>query len=289
MGLFFFCRLNTHADSLGAPDYDRPWQLTTYAAAAGLEQQRAFDVAFEQDSTVWIATDDGLRRFDGYRWKKFGTNDGLPSNFLRAVMVNRQGKLWVGTDMGAGIFDAAASKYDPAGSVAGLVNSNVREIDEDAGGRVWFCCDQWPDSKGKPGGLCCLANGRWQTFGRTNGLPMDYVIGFFGDSTGRQFALTSHGWAQWRDNTWAPPANPGYEAEECVLQMAEAADGTLFAQGEKALLILKNGRWEPYPGSQSRLICRTQDGDLIAMECDDTLGRLWFSRWDGQQFARVSA
>jgi signal transduction histidine kinase/CheY-like chemotaxis protein len=37
------------------------------------------------------------------------------------------------------------------------------------------------------------------------------------------------------------------------------------------------------------LICRTQDGDLIAMECDDTLGRLWFSRWDGQQFARVSA
>jgi signal transduction histidine kinase/ActR/RegA family two-component response regulator len=289
LGGLVFCGQNIKANSLWAPDYNRPWQLTTYSEAAGLEQQRVFDVAFENDSTVWIAADDGLRRFDGYRWKKFGTNDGLPSSFLRAVMVNRQGKLWVGTDMGAGIFDAAASKYDPAGSATGLVNSNVREIDEAPDGRVWFSCDQWPDFKGKPGGLSCLANGRWQSFGRTNGLPMDYVIGYFQDSTGRQFVLTSHGWAQWQDNAWAPPANPGYEVEDCVLQMAEAADGTLFAQGEKTLLILKNGRWEPDPKSQSRLICRTLDGGVMAMECDDTLGRLWFSRWDGQQFVRVSA
>jgi len=142
---------------------------------------------FEPDGTVWLAADNGLHRFDGFTWKHFGTNDGLPSVFVRAVMVTQRGQLWVGTDKGAGIFDAARLKVDPAGSDSGLANSNIREIDEDPDGTIWFSCDQWPDSNIKPGGLSCLKDGRWQTFTHTNGLPMDYVIGYFRDSTGGNF------------------------------------------------------------------------------------------------------
>ena len=218
---------------------------------AGISQQRFFDIAFTADGNAWLAADDGLRRFDGFVWDVFGTNSGLPSSFTRAVCVDRQNRLWVGSDAGAGIWDFQTHKYNPHGSRNGLANANVREIDQDPDGTLWFSCDQWPETTAKLGGLSCWdSTGRWQTFRETNGLPMDYVIGYFRDSTGRQFALTPHGWSQRQGENWGLPVNPGYDAEDCVLQMAEAQDGTLFAQGEHTLLTLTDGRWRNHPAGR---------------------------------------
>ena len=236
------------------PAYDQSWQITSYATDAGVSRQRVFDIAFSRDGTVWLAADDGLQQFDGYKWDRFGTNSGLPSTFTRAVCVTAEGQLWVGSDAGAGIFDPKSGKYDTQGSKDGLANSKVREIDEDPDGSLWFSCDQWPETSTRAGGLTRLQNGHWQTFAKTDGIPMDYVIGYFRDSTGRQFALTPHGWVQRQGERWLPPANPGYDAEDCVLHMAEGKDGTLFAQGEHGLLILTNGEWRSC-GNRTRLVC----------------------------------
>ena len=272
-------------------DYSQAWQVTTYTKDAGFSQQRIFDIAFTHDDEAWLAADDGLHRFDGFTWEIFGTNNGLPSSFTRAVCVDQQNRLWVGSDAGAGIWDVKRQTYDPLGSLAGLANDNVREIDEDPDGTLWFACDQWPETTPRPGGLSCCKPGfrPWETFHQTNGLPMDYVIGYFRDARGRQFALTPHGWSQRQGEKWGPPANPGSAAEECVLQMAEARDGTLFAQGEKTLLTLTDGRWQNHPDSRTRVICATRSGELAAVEYNSTRGQLWFSLWDGRQFVRASA
>jgi signal transduction histidine kinase/CheY-like chemotaxis protein len=266
--------------------------VTSYSKDAGLLQQRFFDIAFTRDGRVWLAADDGLRRFDGFTWNLFGTNNGLPSSFTRAVCVDNRNRLWVGTDAGVGTWDFRSQKYDAHDEEAHLANDNVREIDQDPDGTLWFSCDQWPETTDEAGGLTCLRPGRpdqWQTFRQTNGLPMDYVIGYFRDSTGRQFVLTPHGWGQRRGDQWGPPVNPGYEAEDCVLQMAEARDGTLFAQGEHVLLTLDNGRWESHPNSDTRLVCVTRSGEVAAVEYNSQRGLLWFCLWDGQRFVRASA
>ncbi len=286
------CGFRSFAGSTGEavePAYDQPWQITSYATDAGLTRQRVFDIAFTPDGTAWVAAEDGLRRYDGFEWERFGANANLPSTFARAVGVTAKGELWVGSDAGAGVFDGQRLKYDPRGSPTGLANSNVREIDADPDGTMWFSCDQWPDPSTPPGGLTCLKNGRWQTFTRTNGIPMNYVIGYFRDSTGRQFSLTPHGWAQRQGEQWGPPANPGYEVEDCILQMAEGGDGTLFAQGEHQLLVLKDGQWQSCSNSHTRLVCATRDGKVAAVEYNANQGRLWFSLWDGEKFVRASA
>ena len=269
-------------------DYSQSWQISSYSKESRLSQQRFFDIAFTADGTAWLAADDGLHQFDGYNWSLWGTNHGLPSSFVRAVCVDKADRLWVGSDAGAGVWDWRRQKYQAQGLAGGLANENVREIDQDADGTLWFSCDQWPENTAPPGGLSGF-NGRWQTFRQTNGLPMDYVIGYFRDSGGRQFVLTPHGWGQRLGDKWGPPANPGYEAEECVLQMAEARDGTLFAQGENTLLILKNGRWQSHPESHTRLVCATRSGAVAAVEYNPVRGQLWFSLWDGRQFVRASA
>jgi signal transduction histidine kinase len=272
-------------------DYSQPWQITAYAKEAGLSQQRVFDIAFTQNGDAWLAADSGLHRFDGFAWERFGTNHGLPSSFLRAVCVDDANRLWVGSDAGAGEWDFQRQKYDAHGSQFGLANANVREIDQDPDGTFWFSCDQWPETTGKPGGLTRYQPkaGEWQTFCQTNGLPMDYVIGYFRDSSGRQFVMSPHGWAQRQGEAWQPPANPGYQAEDCVLQMAGGRDGTLFAQGEHTLLTLTDGRWQEHHDSRTRLVCTTHSGEVVAVECEPDRNRLWFSLWDGHEFVRASA
>jgi hypothetical protein len=63
------------------------------------------DITFETNGDLWIARKDGLFFYDGYGWRRYGIEHGLPSNVCYAVKVTQAGTLWVGTDRGCGVFD----------------------------------------------------------------------------------------------------------------------------------------------------------------------------------------
>jgi len=267
---------------------NRPWQLTSFAAAAGLNHQRVFDIAFEPNSTVWLACSDGLRRYDGFNWRRFGTNDGLPSSFIRALLWTKSGELWVGSDSGAGVFDYTQNRYETRGSETGLAGPYIREIVEEPDGTVVFACDQWPDTSVGRGGLSFLRQGTWETYRKSSGIPVDYVLHYFRDSTGRKFATTPRGWVEWTGRDWADPRDPGFEAEETVLQITEGGDHTLFAQGERRLLRLANGRWNDL-GSGSLVVGATRAGEVVSVSRDGGRSVFGFNLWDGEKFVRRSA
>jgi signal transduction histidine kinase/CheY-like chemotaxis protein/ligand-binding sensor domain-containing protein len=273
---------------LTAPTYDRAWQITSYAIEAGLTHQRVFDICFETNGVAWLATDGGLRRYDGFTWENFDTNSGLPSSFVRAVLITRSGELWVGSDKGAGVFNSATKHYEPRGSETGLAGPNVRQICEDSDGTLWFCCDQWPDISNGKGGLSCLRKGIWKTYSTKDGLPLDYVIGYFRDASGRQFAMTPRSWSQARGEKWEAPQNHGFEAEDCVLHMTQRADGALFAQGEHSLLVMTNNQWNAFrPGTV--LVTSTRDGEVILARLNKTHATLHLGYWKDNAFVPASA
>jgi signal transduction histidine kinase/ligand-binding sensor domain-containing protein len=49
---------------------------------------------------VWVATEQGLLRFENGVETRFTANDGLPNTNLHAVFVDREQNLWIGTDGG---------------------------------------------------------------------------------------------------------------------------------------------------------------------------------------------
>jgi signal transduction histidine kinase/DNA-binding response OmpR family regulator/ligand-binding sensor domain-containing protein len=66
----------------------------------GLSQGMIFDIAQTRDGFLWIATKDGLNRYDGYNFKIFGNDPfdpfSLAENTVTALLEDRHGRLWVG-------------------------------------------------------------------------------------------------------------------------------------------------------------------------------------------------
>ena len=67
------------------------------------------DLCQDKYGSVWIATDYGLNRYDGYHFATFLHNDDSPTSICNSVVVSllcdRDGQLWVGTNRGLDRFD----------------------------------------------------------------------------------------------------------------------------------------------------------------------------------------
>jgi ligand-binding sensor domain-containing protein len=76
----------------------------------GLAQETVLAIAQDKQGFIWLGTQAGLTRFDGYRTVtyKSAVSDprSLVDNWVRVLHLDRSGQLWVGTDGGL-------DRYDP--------------------------------------------------------------------------------------------------------------------------------------------------------------------------------
>jgi ligand-binding sensor domain-containing protein len=73
------------------------WKTVT--TANGLADNAVWDIEIAGND-VWFATSGGVSKFDGEHWITYDRNDGLPSNFVLSLVIDRNGTLWIGTKGG---------------------------------------------------------------------------------------------------------------------------------------------------------------------------------------------
>lgn len=84
--------------------------------AQGLSQGMVYDILQDKEGFIWVATKDGLNRYDGYTFKIF-TNDpannrSLSSNNINKLFEDSRGRIWVGTENdGLNIYDKKSSEF----------------------------------------------------------------------------------------------------------------------------------------------------------------------------------
>ena len=82
----------------------------------GLSQGMIFDIEQTRDGFLWVATKDGLNRYDGYNFKLFANNPfdpfSLAQNSVNALFEDSRGLLWIGLDSkGLDVFDPKTGRF----------------------------------------------------------------------------------------------------------------------------------------------------------------------------------
>jgi signal transduction histidine kinase/ligand-binding sensor domain-containing protein len=72
-----------------------------------LSYPRVTDIVVQNDSCIWIGTPDGLNRFNPVTnsFTRYYEKDGLPNNFIKGLILDKSGILWVTTNSGICRFD----------------------------------------------------------------------------------------------------------------------------------------------------------------------------------------
>ncbi|MBY0507056.1 MAG: response regulator [Bryobacteraceae bacterium] len=82
------------AGILALPGFAQHYGFKQYGPEQGLDNQ--VPVAIQQDAAgfMWVASPNGLYRYDGYRFRKFTVADGLPGDFIVGLHESEPGRLW---------------------------------------------------------------------------------------------------------------------------------------------------------------------------------------------------
>src|SRR5262245_32899123 len=104
-------------------------------------------LAEDKDGFLWIGTQGGLVRYDGYEFRLHKPDPGnaasLGGSYVRTLLVASDGRLWMGTfGGGVSVYDPARESFeryraDPA-SPRGLSHDRVEALAEDRDGRIWI-------------------------------------------------------------------------------------------------------------------------------------------------------
>jgi signal transduction histidine kinase/ligand-binding sensor domain-containing protein len=95
---------------------------------------------------VWIGTNFGLNRLDGYHTVSFLNHEtdstSLSDNVISSLFVDSQGYLWIGTvNGGLNTYDYKTSRftrYQASGSSQSILGNNISSITEDQNGNIWL-------------------------------------------------------------------------------------------------------------------------------------------------------
>lgn len=74
--------------------------FTNYSTGTGLASNEVYKVQQDRAGYIWVATNNGLQRFDGIKFKTFRHEEGnpasLPSNIVYRMHIDKKDRLWLG-------------------------------------------------------------------------------------------------------------------------------------------------------------------------------------------------
>ncbi len=113
--------------------------LLAYTVDNGLPSNYINDIVIDYFGNVWVATLQGLAKFDGSDWTVYNTATGLPDNNIEGVAIDQNGNTWLYSRI-------SLSRLQPGGTLTNYLfeefslgsNHNPECIIADSFGNIWL-------------------------------------------------------------------------------------------------------------------------------------------------------
>jgi len=256
------------------------FSLGQFDVEDGLSQSHVNCLEVDGRGFVWVGTQDGLNKFDGYEFVKYryspGDSASISSNNIQDICVSANGEdLWLATDAGLNRFDRRTGKFtrwfasDP--DDASLPDDNVLSVLEDSQGLVWVVCYPSRVARLDPG------TGRFERLSFTpKALSLGTNPGDFAlleDRQGVMLVGTDNGLCWWDAPSGALQQRHHFAREansidsDLVLSLFEDSDGNLWVGTDRGLNLFNSltkvfERMGPEGGLQIRGIAEDLDKRL---------------------------
>jgi DNA-binding CsgD family transcriptional regulator/streptogramin lyase len=200
-------RLWLATETAGIAMRDRDgWHTYTVTNTKNLRTNETFGLTIDEQNNIWVATWEGIAKFDGTEWTIPYTaqNKTIATNRVHAVAFDSTHGMWVGHVGGqlqaGGISYRTADNrwthYTKGKELGGNDVSSivVRPATPDAPESIWIATTD--------GGISKYEQGVWTIYQIADGLPSNTVRTLALDPVGRIWAATASGTAYFDDSRW---------------------------------------------------------------------------------------
>ncbi len=123
--------------------------VTRYTISNGLPSRNTTTVIKDRKGFIWVGTENGLCKFDGYTFKTYinkkGDSTSISNNFIICLIEDKAGRIWVGTMDGLNIFNPNTEKftrfYHNERNKTSLSNNKIWSLLADHDNRIWIGTD----------------------------------------------------------------------------------------------------------------------------------------------------
>ena len=175
----------------------RPFR--TYGTEAGLGNLAAMRMAQDTAGFLWVATQDGVYRYDGNRFARFGLAEGLPSSYVANLQAAPDGSVWVITYGGLARFDGRRF------NAVAAPQPNAISIDD--ANNVWIAT-----ARG------VMRGNAKQAFAAIAGWPGEEATAVWSDKSARAvLAASANRIGRFANGVWTFWPNPGNERIDAIV------------------------------------------------------------------------
>jgi signal transduction histidine kinase/ligand-binding sensor domain-containing protein len=191
----------------------------------GLPQDTIRAIAQTPDGYLWLGTDEGLARFDGYEFAIFTKDKGeLPSNSISALSVGPDGTLWIGTS--AGLISYRNRVFHTYTVKDGLPDDGVAALLADHAGTVWVVAGI---------NLSRLQSGKFTNYALGVDVPLDTVRTVAEDQRHRIWIAGYGGVARFEQGRFVRVLSGAEFENDLILSMLADRHGNLWIGATKGL------------------------------------------------------
>ena len=223
-------------------------------------------LAQDPGGRIWISSGSGFQGafgWDGVRWERFGTEEGLRAPFIHKIQKDSRGRLWFlgvaptgghwppasALEPGPFVYDGA--DFSPEGPPEGWRERRVYAFAEGRDGSHWF---------GTTEGLSRWREGAWSHFAVENGGVRDEVFSLAAGEDGRVWFASRNGSLGYigQDDSLTYLDLPPALSSASIWDLKVAHDGGLwlalrgvglarYLEGSWTFLAVESGLNNPYP------------------------------------------